>query len=86
VQLKKKRKPLPKKAKSKAPFSFPWWGKIIAYFLSYLFAGICIFFIIVKGISFGNDLTTKWLTSVLISLFTSVFLTQPIQASICVFI
>ncbi len=63
----------------KKPKQLPWWCKIIAYGLSYLFAGISIFFIILKGISFGNDSCTKWLTSVLISLFSSVLITQPIQ-------
>jgi len=63
----------------KKPKQLPWWCKIIAYGLSYLFAGISIFFIILKGISFGNDSCTKWLTSVLISLFSSVLITQSIQ-------
>jgi len=63
----------------KGPLSLPWWVKIIAYVLSYTIGGICIFFIIVRGISFGNETCTAWLTSVLISLFTSLFLTQPIQ-------
>ena len=70
-----------KDKKKKNPLSFPWWGKIIAYMLSMLFAGISIFFIIVKGISFGNDRCTKWLTSVIISLFTSVMFTQPLQVN-----
>ena len=65
--------------KSRVAFSFPWWFKIVAYLLSFLFSGISIFFIIVKGISFGNDACTKWLTSVIISLFSSIFLTQPLQ-------
>ena len=68
-----------KKKDKKAPLTFPWWFKIIAYALSYTIAGICIFFILVKAISLGNDTVTAWLTSVLISLFTSLFLTQPIQ-------
>ena len=68
-----------KKKEKKGPLTLPWWSKLIAYGLSYTIAGICIFFILVKGISFGNETCTAWLTSVLISLFTSLFLTQPIQ-------
>jgi hypothetical protein len=68
-----------KKKDKKLPLTFPWWFKLIAYALSYTIGGICIFFILVKGISFGNATCTAWLTSVLISLFTSLFLTQPIQ-------
>lgn len=81
-QTKKQRKSKKEKKHDKKKGSggtLPWWCKIFAYILSYLFAGISIFFIIVRGISFGNDLCTKWLTSVLISLFTSLFLTQPLQ-------
>lgn len=68
-----------KKSKNKQPLTFPWWCKIVAYALSYAFSGICVFFILSKGISFGNDKCTAWLTSIIISLFSSVFLTQPIQ-------
>lgn len=41
---------------------------------------VSIFFIIVRGLEFGNDKVTKWVTSLVISFITSVFLTQPIQA------
>ncbi len=75
-----------KKKDKKAPLTFPWWFKIIAYLLSIALAIISIFFIIVKGISFGNDACTKWLTSVIISLFSSVFLTQPLQVVFFLFI
>lgn len=68
-----------KDKKQKAPLSFPWWTKIIAYLLSFLFAAISVFFIIMKGISFGNDKCTKWLTSIIISLITSLLITQPLQ-------
>ena len=60
-------------------FTLPWWFKIVAYALSYSFMAVCIFFIIVKGIEFGNEKVEKWLTSLLISILTSIFLTQPIQ-------
>lgn len=59
--------------------SFPWWTKLVAYFISFLFASVSVFFIIIKGITFGNDKCTKWLTSIVISLFSSLLVTQPIQ-------
>ena len=65
--------------KSRVAFSFPWWCKMVAYVLSFLFTAVSIFFIIMKGISFGNDKCTKWLTSILVSLFTSMAITQPLQ-------
>ena len=68
--------------KSKCELSFPWWCKIVAYLMSLIFASISVFFIVIKGISFGNDKSTKWLTSVVISLVSSLFITQPIQVFI----
>ena len=58
---------------------FPWWFKIIAYVLSFAFAGVSLFFVIVKGIEFGDDKVTKWLTSLIVSFLSSVILTQPLQ-------
>ena len=57
----------------------PWWFKIIAYVLAFAFAGVSLFFIIVQGITFGNDKVEKWLTSLVISFLTSMLLTQPLQ-------
>jgi hypothetical protein len=37
------------------------------------------FFIIVRGIEFGDLKTQKWLTSILTGFFSSIFLTQPIK-------
>lgn len=73
--------PRTKKSKKK-PFSLPWWFKIIGYLLSACFIGISIFFIIVKGISFGDELCRKWLASFLISVATSILFTQPIQVAL----
>ncbi len=58
---------------------FPWWFKIIAYVLSFAFAGVSLFFVIVKGIEFGDDKVTKWLTSLIVSFLSSIILTQPLQ-------
>lgn len=67
-----------KKKKSKA-LTFPWWCKIIAFILSFIFMGVSAFFVIIKGIDFGEEKCNKWLTSLVISFFTSVLLTQPIK-------
>ncbi|CAF0988120.1 unnamed protein product, partial [Brachionus calyciflorus] len=73
-------------SKKKKPFEFPWWCKIVAYVLSLLFSGVSLFFIIIKGIEFGDEKVTKWLTSFIVSIFTSFFLTQPIQVAAITFI
>ena len=67
------------KKKKKGEFKFPWWFKIFAYVLSFAFAGVSLFFVIVKGIEFGDEKVQKWLTSLIISFFTSLLLTQPLQ-------
>ena len=70
--------------KNKKPFElkFPWWFKIFAYLLSFIFAGVSLFFVVIKGIEFGDEKVTKWLTSLIISFFSSVLLTQPLQVLI----
>jgi hypothetical protein len=61
--------------------TFPWWCLFIAYGLSLIFAGISIFFIIVRGIQFGDLKTQKWLTSLLTGFFSSIFFIQPLKVN-----
>jgi len=70
-----------KMKRKKRELKFPWCFKIFAYILSFAFASVCLFFIIVQGITFGDDKVSKWLTSLLISFLTSIFLTQPLQVT-----
>ncbi|CAF1595374.1 unnamed protein product, partial [Adineta steineri] len=68
----------PNKNKKKQ-FTFPWWCLFIAYTFSFMIIAVSMFFIIVKGIIFGDLKTQQWLTSVLTGFFSSVILTQPIK-------
>ena len=43
------------------------------------------FFILVKGIEFGNDKVEKWLTSLVVSFLASIFLTQPVKTILMAF-
>jgi len=70
---------LPTKKKQKSGLKFPWWFRVFAYMLSFAFAVVSLFFVIIKGLVFGNDKVTKWVTSIIVSFFTSAFLTQPIK-------
>ncbi len=74
--------PIKKKTLS---ITFPWWCLFIAYGLSLLIIGISMFFIIVRGIEFGDSKTQKWLTSVLTGFFSSILLTQPIKVEFVFF-
>ena len=42
---------------------------------------VSVFFIIVRGIEFGDVKCQKWLTSLLSSFFSSVILVQPLKVS-----
>ena len=74
-----KKSELVKQENKRKLFALPWWFKIIAYSLSFLISLVSIFFIIIKGISLGNEKTTKWLTTIVISLFSSLILIQPLE-------
>lgn len=60
-------------------FYFPWWCLIVAYVLSILVGGVCIAFIVIHGISYGDDKVRRWLASIVIGFFSSIFLTQPLK-------
>ena len=70
--------PNPKKMKR----TLPWWWIFIAYGLSILLVGLSIFFIIARGIQFGDLKVQKWLISILSSLFSSIFFTQPLEVKL----
>ena len=71
-----------KNSKRLFELKFPWWFKIIAYLIAFVFASVSLFFVIIKGIEFGDEKVTKWLTSLIISFLSSILLTQPIQVTI----
>ena len=71
--------PVAQKQKKKWSMTFPWWCLFIAYGISLIFAAISIFFIIARGIEFGDLKTQKWLTSLLSGFFSSILLIQPLK-------
>ena len=67
--------------KRKSSWKFPWWCLYLGYILSFIFIGISIFFIIIRGIQFGDLKTQKWLISLIIGFFSSIFFTQPLKVN-----
>ena len=61
------------------PWSLPWWFVFVAYSISGILVLVSVFFIIARGIEFGDVKTQKWLTSLLSGLFSSILLLQPIK-------
>jgi len=76
-----KQKPIPFKSKQ-SKLTFPWWCLFLAYGLSLLLSIVSIFFIIVRGIEFGDLKTQKWLTSLISGFFSSILLIQPIKVNL----
>lgn len=68
-----------RQASTKAPLSFPWWCLFVAYILSFVIIILSIFFIIVRGIEFGDLKTQQWLTSIVTGFVSSILVTQPIK-------
>jgi hypothetical protein len=61
---------------------FPWWCLFIAYGISFIVVVTSTFFIIVRGIQFGDLKTRKWLTSLISGFFSSILLLQPLKVII----
>jgi polycystin 1L2 len=68
------------------PCKFPWWFKIVPYFLSFVFTSVSLVFVIIKGIEFGDAQVTKWLTSLIISFLSSILFTQPLKVALMTFL
>jgi hypothetical protein len=68
-----------KSSREKFELKFPWWCLFIAYSLSFMIIIVSIFFIIIRGIEFGDLKTQKWLTSIVTGFFSSIFVTQPMK-------
>ena len=73
----------PPEQKKRPSWTFPWWFLFIAYAFSLICAAISIFFIIARGIEFGDLTTQKWLTSLLTGFFSLIFLIQPLKVYTC---
>ena len=71
--------PSEKKQKKQSKVSFPWWCLFLAYGLSLVLVAVSIFFLIARGIEFGDLKTQKWLTSLICGFFSSILLIQPIK-------
>ncbi|XP_067929649.1 uncharacterized protein [Watersipora subatra] len=67
------------KKKTSKPLTFPWWCRIIAWVLLWIAVIACTIFIYLYSLDFGNDKTSKWITSMAVALLTSVLITQPVK-------
>ena len=65
--------------KKKKPWELPWWGVIVAWVLLWLAVLASAAFVTFYGVMFGDLKCKKWITSLMISTFLSILVTQPIK-------
>ncbi|KAL4239324.1 hypothetical protein ACF0H5_000141 [Mactra antiquata] len=70
---------MPTDKKGKKKCDLPWWFTIVAWIILWLTVLVSAAFVTFYGIMFQDIKCKKWITSMLISFFTSVFFTQPIK-------
>ena len=63
----------------KRKFALPWWCALVAWLLLAVSVLVSAAFVTFYGIMFADVKCKKWITSMLVSFLTSVFLTQPIK-------
>ena len=62
-------------------YGLPWWFLVINYTACFLIVSVSIFFIIARGIDFGDDTAQKWLISTASGFLSSILLTQPLKVN-----
>ena len=62
-------------------FSLPYYCTYIGWLLCFLCIGSSIFFLWGYGITFGNDKTHKWLSSLVFSFFTNFCVFEPLKVN-----
>ncbi|KAK7505245.1 hypothetical protein BaRGS_00003407 [Batillaria attramentaria] len=67
------------KKKKKRKRGLPWWCRILAWILLVFTCLVCATFVTFYGIQFADSTCQKWISSMLISFFSSVLVTQPLK-------
>ncbi|MBN3299417.1 PK1L2 protein, partial [Amia calva] len=70
--------PVAKKKKSKSCW-LPWWFVFVGWALLLSISGISTFFTLLYGFFYGKDSSLKWIMSLGLSLFQSIFVLQPLK-------
>ncbi|KAM3828793.1 polycystin-1-like protein 3 [Vipera latastei] len=65
--------------KELTPKGLPAWFVFVGWFLVILTSGVSGFFTMLYGLHYGKDNSIKWLISMAISFFESLFITQPLK-------
>lgn len=57
----------------------PWWFVFVGWFLLLSISGISTFFTLLYGFQYGKEKSIKWVMSLGLSLFESIFILQPLK-------
>ncbi|XP_030016916.1 polycystic kidney disease protein 1-like 2 [Sphaeramia orbicularis] len=73
--------PPPKKKKKRRTGScwLPWWCVFLGWFLLLSISGVSTFFTLLYGFEYGKEKSIKWVMSLGLSLFQSIFILQPLK-------
>ncbi|XP_068596987.1 polycystin-1-like protein 2 [Brachionichthys hirsutus] len=71
--------PPPVKVKKKSAGWLPWWCVFLGWFLLLSISGISTFFTLLYGFEYGKEKSIKWVMSLGLSLFQSIFILQPLK-------
>lgn len=67
------------KKKKKKSWDLPWGFAIVGWILLWAATLVSAAFVTFYGVMFQDVKCKKWITSMLISFFTSIFITQPLK-------
>ncbi|XP_034536415.1 polycystic kidney disease protein 1-like 2 [Notolabrus celidotus] len=68
-----------KKKKRSGGCWLPWWCVFLGWFLLLSISGVSTFFTLLYGFQYGRDKSVKWVMSLGLSLFQSIFILQPLK-------
>ena len=60
-------------------FPLPWWTHVIGYLLAYATVACCTYLIVILGGGLGEYLATQWLIAMLVCIFKSIIIIQPVK-------
>ncbi|XP_034017770.1 polycystic kidney disease protein 1-like 2 [Thalassophryne amazonica] len=68
-----------KKKKQSAGCWLPWWCVFLGWFLLWSISGVSTYFTLLYGFQYGKEKSIKWVISLGLSLFQSIFILQPLK-------
>lgn len=67
--------------KKKSGCKLPWWFVFVGWGLLIAISGISTFFTLLYGFQYGRDSSIRWVITLTLSMFQSIFIIQPLKVS-----